>query len=64
MDSHTLVWPLELGITDSHTLVWPLELGIWTPTLWCGPLSWGYGLPRFGVALSWAQKEQGALYGL
>ena len=32
------------------TLVWPLELGIRTPTLRCGPLSWGYGLPRFGVA--------------
>ena len=24
----------------------------WTPTLWCGPLSWGDGLPRFGVASS------------
>ena len=34
----------------THVLVWPLELGIRTPTLWCGPLSWGYGLPHFGVA--------------
>ena len=34
---------------DSHALVWPLELGIRTHTLRCGPLSWGYGLPRFGV---------------
>ena len=39
---------------DSHALVWPLELGIWTPILWCGPFSWGYGLPRFGVA-SWVK---------
>ena len=29
--------------------MWPLELGIRTPTLRCGPLSWGYGLPHFGV---------------
>ena len=35
---------------DSNAPVWPLELGIWTPTLWCGPLTWGYGLARFGVA--------------
>ena len=35
---------------DSHISVWPLELGIWTPTLRYGPWSWGYGLPRFGVA--------------
>ena len=27
-----------------------LELGGWTPTLWCGPLSWGAGLPRFTVS--------------
>ena len=26
------------------------ELGIWTPMLRCGSLSWGYGLPCFGVA--------------
>ena len=35
----------------SHASVWPLELGIRTPTLWRGPSSWGYGHPRFGVAL-------------
>ena len=40
----------RVGDTDSHAFAWPLELGIWTPTLWRGPLSWGYGLPRFGVA--------------
>ena len=26
---------------------WPLELGIRTPMLSRGPLSWGYGFPRF-----------------
>ena len=41
---------LGVGDTDSHALVWPLELRIRTPTLQCGPSSWGYGLPRFGVA--------------
>ena len=35
---------------DSHALVWPLELGMWTPRLQCGPSNWGYGLPHFGVA--------------
>ena len=34
----------DVGDMVSHTLVWPLELEIWTPTLQCGPLSWGYGL--------------------
>ena len=50
MDSHALAWPLELGIWTPHALVWNLELRIWTPTLWRGPLSWGYGLPHFGMA--------------
>ena len=27
-----------------------LEFGIWTPALQCGLLSWGYELPRFGMA--------------
>ena len=35
---------------DPHASLWPLELGIRTPTLRCGPSSWGDGLPRFGVA--------------
>ena len=35
---------------DSHAFAWPLELGIWTPMLQCCLSSWGYGLPRFGVA--------------
>ena len=35
---------------SSHASVWPFELGIWTPTVWCGRLSWGYGLLGFGVA--------------
>ena len=35
---------------DSHVLVWPLELGLWTLTLRRGPSCWGYGLPRFSVA--------------
>ena len=39
---------LDKGIHVDRT--GPLELGIRTPTLWRGPLSWGYGLPRFGVA--------------
>ena len=34
---------------DPHALVWSLALGIWTPTHRCGPTSWGYGLPCFGV---------------
>ena len=32
---------------DSHALVWPLELGIWTSMLWCGLSSSGYGLLDF-----------------
>ena len=40
-----------VGDMDSHASVWPLELGLWTPMLRCGPSSWEYGLPRFGVAL-------------
>ena len=40
--------PPLLTCLSAH--VWPLELGIRTPTLWRGPFSWGYGLPRFGVA--------------
>ena len=40
----------QVGVMDSHTLVWPLELGLWTSTLRCGPSSWGYGLQHFGVA--------------
>ena len=31
-------------------MVWPLALGLNSPTLRCGPLSWGYGLTHFGVA--------------
>ena len=30
---------------DFRTLVPPLELGLWTPTIRCGRLTWGYGLP-------------------
>ena len=37
---------------DSHALVWPLELGIQTLTLQCGPWSWGYRLLCFCVATS------------
>ena len=40
----------RVGDAESRALALPLELGIWTPTLRCGPLSWGYGLPHFGVA--------------
>ena len=40
----------RVGDTDSHALARGLELGIRTPTLWRGPLIWGYGLPRFDVA--------------
>ena len=32
----------------SHTLVWPLDLGIRTSALWCGSLTRGYGFPHFG----------------
>ena len=45
---------------DSHAFVWPLELGLRTPTLWCGPLSWGYGLPRFGGRERLAHDDSGA----
>ena len=55
-----LAWPLKLGIRTPTLLAWPLELGIRTlcfvglvirtPALWRGPLGWGDGLPRFGVA--------------
>ena len=30
-----------VGDMHSHTLLWPLQLGMWTPMLWCGPSSWG-----------------------
>ena len=32
---------------DSHFLLWPIALGSWTPTLECGPLSYGQALARF-----------------
>ena len=41
---------------DSHTLVWPLELGIRTPTLLRGPSphymrrNWGGGRCKCGVS--------------
>ena len=35
---------------DSHTSVWPINLGLWTPTLRCGLSTWGHGLPGFSVA--------------
>ena len=35
---------------DTHALVWSLELGIWSPTLRSGRLSREYGLSIFGVA--------------
>ena len=41
-----------VGVMDSHALVWPVQLGLWTPTLRCRSSSWGDGLPRFGVALA------------
>ena len=53
--------PLEGRDTDSHALVWPLELGIQTPTLWCGPSSWGYRLPHFGVAPQVGDTDSHAL---
>ena len=31
------VWPLKLEIPESHTSVWPLELGIRTPMFRCAP---------------------------
>ena len=49
MNPQSCVAP-RVGDMDSRASVWPLELGIWTPTLRCGPSSWGYGLPRFSVA--------------
>ena len=39
-----------VGDTDSHALVLFLAMGIRTFTLWCGPMSWGYGLPHLDVA--------------
>ena len=48
-------------VSLSHALAWPLELGIWTPTLWRGPSSWGYGLPRFGVAPQVGDTDSHAL---
>ena len=52
--------PVLLRITGSQFSPprWrPLELGIRTPTLWCGPLSWGYGLPRFDDEAQWDGKR-------
>ena len=45
MESHALVWPLELGVMEPCFSVWPLDLGLGTRTLWCGPSSWGCDSP-------------------
>ena len=49
MDSHSFGVAPRVGTMDTHSLVWPLELRLWTSTLWCGPSSWGDGHPLFGV---------------
>ena len=44
-----------------HASVWPLVLGTWTPTLWGGPLSRGYRLPRFSPAPQLGDAKSHAL---
>ena len=52
LDCHALAGPLEFGVMDSHALnsLWHLNLGVMDTILWCGPSSWGDGLPHYSVA--------------
>ena len=56
MDSRALGSALELGIWTPRLCCgpyrWRYKLSCFsvTFTVWCGPCSWGCGLPGFGVA--------------
>ena len=39
-----------VGVVDSHSSVWPLELGFWASALGRNPASLGDKLPHFDVA--------------